>query len=974
MRFVEVNIFGFGKWIDHTFVFPKENGIISIYGENESGKSTFQQFILYMLFDLPPKMREFYQPKTSSKFGGQLTITDHEEGTFTIERTAEQFICTFPDGRTEGSEWYASYMEGVSKHLYEAIYAFSAEQLEAIRKMKDQELSDVLFSVGITGASTVYETEIFLQKEMDHIFKPQGTKPILNKQIVKVNELQETVHEQQIKEQSYARLIEEKRLIELEMESLEQLVQHTQEQLLFFKQIDHLLPSIFSFKEHEAKLESYDSNEMFPEQGIQRYEELKRELLPIKTKSDSLQNMMENLQKRLEQKEDETAPLAVYHEAEQIIKQRQTYEDLANQLYMNKLEIKQIDQQLREHAQLIDAPIDLIEGKKFPLQVQKEWEDIARKEVDIMQVKEQLKEEQKYILNQEKMLSEQIKLAETNVYSEEKIREMQEKVKAHDEHKRLKREFEHRQSVWDDFQAQRKGLAGKAMLGSLIIGFLFIALYFVLDSSALLILGIVAMIAGIVIYFTMQATVGHIHSMLSEDSMAVTPISDATRIEYNRKLNEQLEWTQRVTGLTIDKENVEKKISMLEGRIGQQDVAHQILQDRIRKNREEFPLLAGINPAHWSGLFDTVQKMKALDDQKTNKLEKQRMIRSQFEEIDQELQQYQRFIPQEETNRVTMAALEKWMYSFEKHKEQMDEDSRAQHEYRRQQEELQEQINVIQKEINELFTFAQVENEEDFYRANERFRAKTESEQIVSQFKSHVTHAFTEGMQREILENPWSKQSVQVSMEKLEQKQSEAVNKMAALQKQLAEIKHTIQEQELSNELSKVNFAYEIEKEELQSLAKEWLILKIAHESLRNAKMNYQEKYLNQIIEITGRYFNKMTNNRYKQIIPPTENELFKVISTAGQSFNITALSKGTVDQLYIALRLAIGYVMSEKYDVPFLIDDGFVHFDHERMTQAIEVMNEIAETKQIILFTCNREVGKLTDAIELAKQSSFVS
>src|SRR5699024_3532513 len=129
----------------------------------------------------------------SSKFGGQLTISDREEGTFTIERTAEQFICTFPNGRTENVDWFSTYMDGVSKQLYEAIYAFSAEQLEAIRKMKDQELSDVLFSVGITGASTVYETENTLQKEMDHIFKRQGTIPLLNKQIVKVNELEETV-------------------------------------------------------------------------------------------------------------------------------------------------------------------------------------------------------------------------------------------------------------------------------------------------------------------------------------------------------------------------------------------------------------------------------------------------------------------------------------------------------------------------------------------------------------------------------------------------------------------------------------------------------------------------------------------------------------------------------------------------------------------------------------------------------------
>lgn len=413
---------------------------------------------------------------------------------------------------------------------------------------------------------------------------------------------------------------------------------------------------------------------------------------------------------------------------------------------------------------------------------------------------------------------------------------------------------------------------------------------------------------------------------------------------------------------------------MLEGRIGQQDVAYHILQDRIHQNLEEYPLLEGINPVHWSGLFEIIQKMKALDDEKANKLVKQALIQKQFDEIDSALQDYQDFIPQEETNRVTMVTLEKWMYSFEKHKEQMEEDNHKKREYKGQQEELQEQINVLQKQINELFAYAHVDDEESFYRANERYRAKIESEQIVSQFNNHIRHAFTEEMQREIVENPWSEQSIQVSVEKLEAEQSKIAHQLTERQKQLAETQHTIQEQELSDELSKVNFAYEMETEQLQSLAQEWLVLKIAHESLRHAKVNYQEKYVNQIIEISSRYFSQMTNNRYKQIVPPVENDLFKVISSSGQTFKVTELSKGTIDQLYIALRLSIGYVMSEKYDLPFLIDDGFVHFDHERMTQAIEVMNEIAETKQIILFTCNKEIKRLTEAIDLSKQSSFVS
>src|SRR5690625_3355780 len=103
MKFKKAWIYGFGKWIDHIIHF--ENGhssFICLYGENESGKSTLQQFILYMLFDLPPRKRKFYYPKRGNQFGGQLTIVDSKEGTFNIERISDRLTCLLPNGKEAG--------------------------------------------------------------------------------------------------------------------------------------------------------------------------------------------------------------------------------------------------------------------------------------------------------------------------------------------------------------------------------------------------------------------------------------------------------------------------------------------------------------------------------------------------------------------------------------------------------------------------------------------------------------------------------------------------------------------------------------------------------------------------------------------------------------------------------------------------------------------------------------------------------
>ena len=92
MKFIRATIYGFGKWVDKDIDFTDEP-IICFYGENESGKTTMQQFIMYVLFGLPPRKLALYQPIHSHKIGGRLYVENHEHGPFTIERVEQKLIC-----------------------------------------------------------------------------------------------------------------------------------------------------------------------------------------------------------------------------------------------------------------------------------------------------------------------------------------------------------------------------------------------------------------------------------------------------------------------------------------------------------------------------------------------------------------------------------------------------------------------------------------------------------------------------------------------------------------------------------------------------------------------------------------------------------------------------------------------------------------------------------------------------------------
>ena len=71
--------------------------------------------------------------------------------------------------------------------------------------------------------------------------------------------------------------------------------------------------------------------------------------------------------------------------------------------------------------------------------------------------------------------------------------------------------------------------------------------------------------------------------------------------------------------------------------------------------------------------------------------------------------------------------------------------------------------------------------------------------------------------------------------------------------------------------------------------------------------------------------------------------------------------SDGTVDQLYLALRLAVARELLP--DAPLVLDDAMVRFDNVRLKAALEILKLEAQQKQVILFTCHGRERQLLES-----------
>jgi uncharacterized protein YhaN len=115
------------------------------------------------------------------------------------------------------------------------------------------------------------------------------------------------------------------------------------------------------------------------------------------------------------------------------------------------------------------------------------------------------------------------------------------------------------------------------------------------------------------------------------------------------------------------------------------------------------------------------------------------------------------------------------------------------------------------------------------------------------------------------------------------------------------------------------------------------------------------------LAQTASRYLSRITNNAYTELqLDRGLQVMVRVPQTDQlQSAPQKNLSKGTVDQIYLALRLALVTCLSEEGErVPMLLDDPFANYDDVRLAQALALLTELKELPQILLFTCRDDVA----------------
>ncbi len=241
---------------------------------------------------------------------------------------------------------------------------------------------------------------------------------------------------------------------------------------------------------------------------------------------------------------------------------------------------------------------------------------------------------------------------------------------------------------------------------------------------------------------------------------------------------------------------------------------------------------------------------------------------------------------------------------------------------------LEKNNNNLEKEINNLKSNLNLKINLEKEKIKNKYLNKIEKSEIINFINLENINYEIEKLQNEINNKKIRSHTLELDQKNIEPK----LDNLSKIEEEL------VNNNERMSTLNKLNLSFELAKE----------ILAESYEEMRNTVTpKFTQELSKNISEITEKKYSKIMFNDEQGLIVELES---------GNYVPASKLSIGTIDQLYLSLRLSMIDELSEE-NLPIILDEAFAYYDTERLTNILKYLDEKYKTHQIILFTCtNRE------------------
>lgn len=938
MKIRKIVIYGFGKHENKTIDFT--DGINVIYGHNEAGKTTIQQFIVQTLFGFPQKnsTQLRYEPKEGGKYGGQVHLHDEVHGNCIVERvqgkSSGDVTVYFEDGTQAGEEALKALLRQYDRASFESIFSFSLLQLQGFERMDETELSRTLLSSGTTGVDTLLRVEKKMEKEMGDLFKKTGRNPEMNLRAAELKEMEKELKHEQEQISAYTPKMNRIHEIEGEWKEAKRAYDALREKHRALEVALQLLP----LKERKRKLASRLDEirtTFFPSDGIRRYEMISSRLTEMEVKKRGLEAELTAMAEKI----TECPSPERLTEIERLLAHEQEWHDWRstvgslheNRTRLNANRLRTLDRLgLDEPEELLGADVSIHQEEHLYGQLQ-ELAEMERQIGYMDRQLSQLENELRDIRNEQLALQKSSPSEEERKQAEEwpSIRGRLAEAKAYVQMGRSKTASGDGQLLW-----------------------------------VLLIAAVAVSVAGLIIDQWILVGLGASLAVIAAISKLWKRGSQPTQKDIEMEqfvkayagqeaimealVGRVLDYGQKQNRITEEARAIERKMGVLEEEYG----AVMQVKERLERSLSGFFLAYGLRKIPNSGILHEFFGMaRSLQEIERELEEVDRQSEAIQEKIRLRQAEVERLVPSGTPESSIYEKLRSEYMSLKEEAQTFQTLANRIEEFQLRKQEVKGLLSSLRSQQQDLFTEAGVETEEHYYKAYADFQETLtltgQLEDIESQLSMHG--AIVEEVERSEGELRGEIHQAETGLSELEEAMGSLVKEKTALEVETDKLL-------TDDSYQRKQQLFEMKKAEFAELAKQWSVRQAIVEAIKGMMEELKEKRLPEVLDGAEKLFCELTGGTYTSLVL-SENGLFQAVDQSGRRYPIIELSQATKEQAYIALRLSLAAAKEKTAPFPLLLDDPFVHFDETRFSRMMTIMERLSAKHQFIYFTCHDKI-----------------
>lgn len=143
---------------------------------------------------------------------------------------------------------------------------------------------------------------------------------------------------------------------------------------------------------------------------------------------------------------------------------------------------------------------------------------------------------------------------------------------------------------------------------------------------------------------------------------------------------------------------------------------------------------------------------------------------------------------------------------------------------------------------------------------------------------------------------------------------------------------------------------------------------------LERVREDYEQHRQPETLREASTYLSQLTGGKYTRIWTPLSHDILFVdpaessVGGTPQPLSVQVLSRGTREQLFVSLRLALVSAYGRRgIHLPMILDDVFVNFDADRTRRACAVVRDFArQGHQVLVFTCHDHIRRMFEELQV--------